>query len=269
MTQQMTVSNDPSERLLQVLVGGNLAVLTAAERVDYYTRVCESLQLNPLTKPFEFITLNGKLVLYALKGATDQLRAIHKISISEPHVSQQGDMYIVTVSGTDETGRTDSDMGVVAVGRLSGENLANAMLKAVTKAKRRLTLSICGLGMLDETEIADIPEAAKRPAVQMPQTRVAAPVDQETGEYQEPAPRPQPAAKEPPFGSEDWGDEPKPASSHVLTAFFERAEALGYSEAQVLSFAQVDSLEGATRDDLQQIITGLKEASGQAQLVAN
>ena len=30
------------------------------------------------------------------------------------------------------------------------------MLKAVTKAKRRTTLSICGLGMLDETEVEDI-----------------------------------------------------------------------------------------------------------------
>jgi hypothetical protein len=33
------------------------------------------------------------------------------------------------------------------------------MMKAETKAKRRVTLSICGLGMLDETEVADIPGA--------------------------------------------------------------------------------------------------------------
>ena len=36
--------------------------------------------------------------------------------------------------------------------------LGNALSKAVTKAKRRATLSICGLGMLDETEIASIPD---------------------------------------------------------------------------------------------------------------
>jgi hypothetical protein len=34
--------------------------------------------------------------------------------------------------------------------------LANALMKAETKAKRRATLSICGLGMLDETEVEDI-----------------------------------------------------------------------------------------------------------------
>ena len=33
----------------------------------------------------------------------------------------------------------------------------NAKLKAITKAKRRVTLSICGLGFLDETEIETIP----------------------------------------------------------------------------------------------------------------
>jgi hypothetical protein len=42
------------------------------------------------------------------------------------------------------------------------EDRANTILKAVTKAKRRVTLSICGLGFLDETEVEDIPAAAKR-----------------------------------------------------------------------------------------------------------
>ena len=37
--------------------------------------------------------------------------------------------------------------------------LVNAKLKAITKAKRRVTLSICGLGFLDETEIDTIPSA--------------------------------------------------------------------------------------------------------------
>jgi len=38
-------------------------------------------------------------------------------------------------------------------------NLANAQMKAVTKGKRRLTLSLCGLGWLDETEVETIPTA--------------------------------------------------------------------------------------------------------------
>ena len=46
-------------------------------------------------------------------------------------------------------------MGVVSITGLKGENLANAMMKAETKAKRRATLSICGLGWMDEVEALD------------------------------------------------------------------------------------------------------------------
>jgi len=44
-----------------------------------------------------------------------------------------------------------------------GEALANALMKASTKAKRRLTLSLCGLGFLDETEVGTIPGARDEP----------------------------------------------------------------------------------------------------------
>lgn len=180
MTQELST---PADRVLEVLVNGNLSVLTPNERVDYYNRVCGSLGLNPMTSPFAFITLNNKLTLYATKACTDQLRQIHGVSVSEPHISQIGDMYSVAVTATDRSGRQDSDMGIVTVKGLTGENLANAMLKAVTKAKRRVTLSICGLGMLDETEIEDIPASAKRPPVVMPQPRMEPPsVDSSTGE---------------------------------------------------------------------------------------
>jgi hypothetical protein len=54
----------------------------------------------------------------------------------------------------------DSSIGAVSVDGLKGDDLANAMMKAETKSKRRVTLSICGLGMLDETEIETIKEAA-------------------------------------------------------------------------------------------------------------
>ena len=39
---------------------------------------------------------------------------------------------------------------------LVGEELANAYMKAETKAKRRVTLSICGLGWLDDSETESI-----------------------------------------------------------------------------------------------------------------
>jgi hypothetical protein len=142
-----------------VLLDGDLAKLQPAERVVYYHRVCESVGLNPLTKPFEYIRLNGKLVLYARRDCTEQLRKLHGVSVSDMTTELIGDVYVVRATFTDRHGRTDQATGAVPIKGLSGENLANAYLKAETKCKRRGTLSICGLGMLDETEVASIPGA--------------------------------------------------------------------------------------------------------------
>lgn len=152
------VKQDMASALEQVLVGGNLAELSPAQRVSYYQRVCESVGLNPLTRPLEYITLNGKLTLYARKDATDQLRKVNGISIAKPDISYQDDWIVVSVEASDQSGRRDSDIGVVNRKDMRGD-FGNALMKAVTKAKRRVTLSICGLGMLDETEVETIPTA--------------------------------------------------------------------------------------------------------------
>jgi hypothetical protein len=60
-------------------------------------------------------------------------------------------------------GRMDESTGVVTLGNARGDNLCNAMMKAETKAKRRVTLSICGLSMLDETEVETVPGAQAQP----------------------------------------------------------------------------------------------------------
>jgi len=148
--------------LEQVITKGNLALLSEQDRVMYYKNVCESLGLNPLTKPFEYITLNGKLVLYALRGATEQLRKINNISLEIVDQKFENDLLIIHVRAKGGDGRQDEDFGAVPLPEsLKGEARVNAILKAVTKAKRRVTLSICGLGMLDETEVESIPAAAK------------------------------------------------------------------------------------------------------------
>lgn len=163
---------NPVAIMEDVIVKGDLSKLTAEERGHYYMKVCESVGLNPLTKPFEYITLNGKLTLYALRACTDQLRALHKVSVLDMTESEREGVFIVTAKVQNGEGRTDVAKGAVTIGNLKGDALANAMMKAETKAKRRATLSICGLGFLDETEIETIPQAARQ----------AAPVPGETGE---------------------------------------------------------------------------------------
>jgi hypothetical protein len=147
----------PAEVLEQVAVSGDLSGLTAAQRLAYYRAVCQSLGLNPLTKPFEYLTLNGKLRLYALRDCADQLRRLHGLSITITGRERLGDLYLVTARATDRHGRTDESLGAVAVGALKGDALANALMKCETKAKRRVTMSLAGLGWLDETELETIP----------------------------------------------------------------------------------------------------------------
>ncbi len=136
-----------------VLVRGDLKDLTEAQRTEYYLQVCKSLGLNPSTRPFDYLTLNGKLQLYARRDAADQLRKINGISIEVVSRVHDGDLFTVHVRAKDRDGRTDEDFGVVPFRGGATEIAANSMMKAITKAKRRVTLSISGLGFLDETEI--------------------------------------------------------------------------------------------------------------------
>ncbi len=82
-------------------------------------------------------------------------------------------IYSVTAMATDKTGRTDESIGAVPIDGMKGETRANAMMKAETKAKRRVTLSICGLGMLDETEVETIPGAFPTSPPPVQQTKPA------------------------------------------------------------------------------------------------
>ncbi len=163
MSNVVPVNKSKAVALEQVLVGGDLAALSPEQRLSYYKNVCESVGLNPLTKPFEYIRLNNKLVLYAKRDATDQLRKLHNVSVTITSREKVGDVYVVTAKAKFPDGREDESVGAVNIKGLAGDNLANAFMKSETKAKRRVTLSICGLGMLDETEVETIPHAAPPP----------------------------------------------------------------------------------------------------------
>ena len=201
----------------QVVIGGDLSKLSPQDRVSYYRRVCESVGLNPFTKPFQYIRLNGFLTLYAAKDCTEQLRRIHGISITGLTTQFDADVGVYTVVATAQArdGRTDSATGAVPLGNdVKGEERANAVMKAETKAKRRVTLSICGLGWLDESETGSITGAQvvdmHDDLEALPGGRVAAReaktvVDEETGEIID--------DKTPPTQGEDMPIPPQPTQA--------------------------------------------------------
>lgn len=163
-----------AQTMEKVLMQGDLEQLQPHERVQYYKSVCDSLGLNPLTRPFEYLRFQGKLQLYARKDCTEQLRNMHNISVRIVSREVQDGCYIVTARATMPSGREDESIGAVAIEGLKGEARSNAVMKAETKSKRRVTLSICGLAFLDESEEASVAGAQR------------VPVDAETGEIPEP-----------------------------------------------------------------------------------
>jgi hypothetical protein len=156
----------PETVLEMVTSSGDLGKLTATERASYITALCHSMGLNALSRPIELISLNGKTIPYAKKDCTDQLRKIHRINIEIVSRESVDGVYTVTARATTPEGRTDEDVGSVTVMNLKGDNLANATMRAHTKAKRRVTLSIVGLGILDESELDTV--AAYKPHADTP-----------------------------------------------------------------------------------------------------
>lgn len=151
---------------------GDLSVLSPADRVFYVKSVCERLGLDPMTKPFDYIKTENGLQLYPNKECAAQLRSKYSINVKITDRQINSQLCIVTAQASMPNGRADESIGAVALEKedgewktshegkryflangkfrpLSPELRASALMKAETKAKRRATLSLCGLGMMD------------------------------------------------------------------------------------------------------------------------
>lgn len=155
---------DPGKVAESVVMRGDLSALNPAERAKFYVQMCESLGLNPASQPFAYLRLNGKEVLYATRGATDQLARLHRVTreiVRGPEVIDlAGAKLVLTVCrATLPDGRHETATATCKLQDACGAE--NVLMKSETKAKRRATLSILGLGILDETELETIPEIAR------------------------------------------------------------------------------------------------------------
>jgi len=153
--------DDEIYSLVSKIVSQDLGRLSEAERNNYFLKLCEYTGVNCITLPFEYIKFQGKMILYANKACAEQLRILRGISVEIKSREFVDDLYIVTARGQDKTGRYDESIGSVSVAGLRGLEKANAIMKAETKAKRRVTLSLAGLGILDESEIETMVQIEK------------------------------------------------------------------------------------------------------------
>jgi hypothetical protein len=173
LASQFDNKEKSSNELEKVILNADLSSLTGEQRVNYYMQVCNQYGLDAFTRPFEYIKLNNKLVLYATKSCASALQELKSISVEIVKQEQFQDVWIVTVRGTRANekaadGRVIAEnVGITPIKGLSGDQLSNSIMKAVTKAQRRLILQMCGLGSTDETELQSIANVSPQPVVKV------------------------------------------------------------------------------------------------------
>ena len=174
---QLAIPTDLSFRAMEMGMGmGDFSGFSPEDKLKYLAATCQSMGLNPLTLPIRIIKMDGRDVMYATAECAAQLRNIHNVSLQIIDRQASNGCYIVTVKATLPNGRSDESTGAVSLvypdkisewsggqrlfkthpkaGQpLTGIDYANAIKKAETQAKRRAAMSICGMGMLEESEI--------------------------------------------------------------------------------------------------------------------
>lgn len=154
-----TLPEMTSDIMESLVLNGDISKLNQSQKVQYYLAMCNRLGLDPATQPFKILKLNGKEILYADKGAAQQLCGKSDISTEIVNRKREDEVYIVTTRAKMPSGRYTDEDGAVNIAGLKGDAMANAIMKASTKSKRRAVLALCGLGMMDESEIETIPGA--------------------------------------------------------------------------------------------------------------
>lgn len=150
------------EQIISSLVlNGDISKLSPNQKVAFYRQFCERLGLDPLSQPFKLLRLNGKELLYCDRSGAQQLNKLHKVSHEIRARETVSGCYVVTAQASTPDGRHTESIGAVPIDNLRGDNLCNAMMKAETKSKRRATLDLLGLGILDELETETIPNARR------------------------------------------------------------------------------------------------------------
>jgi hypothetical protein len=210
--------------------------LTPEDRAAYVAEICRALKLNPLTRPVQFLALQGREVLYLTRGATDQLAARHGLNretLEGPdfRVMEGVKVAFCKVKATLPSGRFE-----VSTATLKVTSPADDLMKVETKSKRRATLSILGIGVLSEEEAESVAATERANDRRETQRR------------------------------EDHRAETRPAPDNVPTSL-PRDNGLSPSQASALRplsaaehAAMVDTVRGAkTRDDLDREVADIAE----------
>ena len=159
-------SNDSLERneiVKSILLKKDISGLTDEQKIQFISTRCTDLGLDYKSLPFDIIKQkNGRggyiEFIYANKNCAAQLSGIHGVAIKINEIQIiNGDEAMVSVTATAKNGRSEDDISFLSLrdhhgSKLSGVDLSNAKMKAITKAKRRVVLSLFAAPFLDAPE---------------------------------------------------------------------------------------------------------------------
>ena len=169
---QVRAPQVPVSIMNKVILENDLSKLTEQERLQYAMAVCEHAGLDPVSQPLIYLTLKGKLSLYATKSATEQLTRIHKINLDVELLPDNDGVMVARCTAT----RHNGDGTIQSVTDYTGivkpkapEAYATAIAILSTKARRRATLAIVGFGLSDEGDAprgAEVIDSAPAPQIE-------------------------------------------------------------------------------------------------------
>lgn len=140
-----------SAAILKLVAAGDISKLAPNEKLQVYVAKAQLMKIDPRVQPFDIIprkNRDGEITsetLYPNARCANELRRLHSVSFGSTSLTfPDKDHVMAEVVVKLPSGRTDTDIGVVKIGD-KGFTKADAIMKAVTKAKRRATFSILGM----------------------------------------------------------------------------------------------------------------------------
>src|SRR6185295_6796626 len=223
MNSKTGLTQVSADAVRAITLHGDYSKISEDELYHVVLSICDSLGLNPSMNPFNWLKneKTGAISLYPNKSCAAQLASNRKLKcevVSEGLALET--VYSVKVRVT-EGERITEDVGAVSVKyfkkgengqsgawvMVEGSGLADAIMKAHTKATRRTVLKHCGLGLPDERDeevpliVVDTPVTVKDTPAAIVQKAEEKHAEAKANAYQ-----PEPPAQEPeqPKGKQTW-----------------------------------------------------------------
>ena len=148
-----------AESLAKVLGKGDIASLSERQKVEFLEAVSDAAGLNPLLRPFEFITFpKGGMKLYFTADGADQIIGKHRLSVDYSPVHEDKERQLVMQWATvSDRERSVKAVGIISTaprmnkdGRNTQMDYEDILMKLESKCRRRAVKAFGGLSLIDD-----------------------------------------------------------------------------------------------------------------------